>query len=411
MNTEIDDLAAIETLHRAGADTLYVPVAGLGDGIAFSAVAKVLFHQNGGKKIFLSHKNTEVFQNNPYVETLDGFADGSWTPRREAFFKERGIRVVYPTYWKFFFNENGRLSFGFPMKKHLIQAVAEKAGCRGNVELKPEIFLTNEEKRHGRFFEKTQIAIMSTANDIYKQWNRWQELVDALCDKFSFVQIGAPKDIPLKNVLDMRGKLSLRECAATLYNSDLFVGQIGGLMHMARAVNCPAVIAYAGAGPIEFATYCCNKNVFPCDPCQLCSENKLNPSISECVFERKCIRSVSVKEMISAVEEMMRARIRLDENDERKLSADTAFLPPPHLSAQEQGLFEYFLRNGSGVFVNGSSCIEIKRKRILGLSFFKIKEFSSMKSAKETFLLRLWRRHVYNRTNWIQTNKFRMRKS
>jgi len=393
MKTEIlsADFSAVETLRRAGATTLYVPVYGIGDGIAFTPVAKALFRQNGGKKIFISHKNEELFRNNPYVEIISGLHDGTWSPQREAFFKKHGIAVVYSTYWDFFFTEDGGLSFRFP-KTHLIAAVAKKAGASGIIEFKPEIFLTEEEKKYGRFFEKTQIAIMSTANDIYKQWGQWQELVDALCGKFSFVQIGAPKDVPLRNVLDLRGKLSLRECAAVLHNSDLFVGQIGGLMHMARAVNCPAVIAYAGAEPKNFAAYSCNKNVLPRDPCELCVENRSNPW--DCRHGRKCILSVSKEEMIVAVEEMMCAGTPRGENGERMLTTESAVLPPPISGANTNGLFEYFLRNGTGVFVNGMSRMEVVRKRILGISFYKIKVFSWAGSAREMFLFRFFRRHV-----------------
>jgi len=393
MKTEISvtDFSVVETLRHAGATTLYVPVYGIGDGIAFTPVAKALFRQNGGKKIFISHKNEELFRNNPYVEMVSGLHDGTWSLQREAFFKKHGIAVVYPTYWDFFFAEDGGLSFGFP-KTHLIVAVAKKAGVAGTIELKPEIFLTNGEKKFGRFFEKTQIAIMSTAKDVYKQWNQWQELVDALCGKFSFVQIGAPKDVPLRNVLDLRGKLSLRECAAVLYNSDLFVGQIGGLMHMARAVNCPAVIAYAGAEPKTFAAYSCNKNVFPREPCELCAENRSHPYA--CLHGRKCILSVSKEEMIAAVEEMMCTGTPRDENGERVLATESVALPPPVSGANTNGLFEYFLRNGTGVFVNGDIRMKVVRKRILGISFYKIKVFSLLDSGREMFLIRLFRRHV-----------------
>jgi len=68
--------------------------------------------------------------------------------------------------------------------------------------------------------------------------------------------------------------------------------------------------------------------------------------------------------------------------------------PPPVSGANTKGLFEYFLRNGTGVFVNGDIRMKVVRKRILGISFYKIKVFSLLDSGREMFLIRLFRRHV-----------------
>lgn len=380
------DLEVIKILERASVKTFYVPVSGIGDGLMFSAVAKALFEQNGGKEIFCSHKNKALFENNPYIKTIDGLEDGKWTPQREAFFKNNGIEIVYPTYWKFFYNVEGRLVFGFP-QKHAILAMAEKAGVCGKIALKPEIYLTEQEKKFGRLFEENQIAIMSSALDEYKQWPHWQELVDILGEKFSFVQLGAKEDVLLKGALDMRGKLSLRECASVLYNSDLFVGQIGGLMHLARAVNCPAVIAYSGAEPLEFVSYSCNENLLPEDPCECCSKNIQNPIADYCSFDRKCIKTVPLGKMIAAVEKKMEEVCQY-KSRERELLYDCV----PVNSIEKNGLFEYYLRNGTGVFCDGVKSLKLKRKKKVGLRFFetetktldKIEKIVSLQLSKKT---------------------------
>jgi CDP-glycerol glycerophosphotransferase len=106
--------------------------------------------------------------------------------------------------------------------------------------------------------------------------------------------------------LDLRGDLSLRQVASTLHNSDLFVGAIGGLMHLARAVDCPAVIAL-GAEPLEFEYYAGNSYVFSETPCNICEEGKLDPHREACLNDYRCIRNISVEKMITAIREKLSA--------------------------------------------------------------------------------------------------------
>lgn len=75
--------------------------------------------------------------------------------------------------------------------------------------------------------------------------------------------MGNAKDPLLDGVLDKRGCPSLREAASILYNSDLFVGGISGLMHLARFVGCPSVIVYSHAEPETLVHYLCNIDIHP----------------------------------------------------------------------------------------------------------------------------------------------------
>ena len=61
-----------------------------------------------------------------------------------------------------------------------------------------------------------------------------------------------PRYPPLKGALDLRGKTGLREAAAILSNSLVFIGQVGFLMHLARAVDCRSVIVYGGQRNSEY---------------------------------------------------------------------------------------------------------------------------------------------------------------
>jgi ADP-heptose:LPS heptosyltransferase len=137
-----------------------------------------------------------------------------------------------------------------------------------------------------------------------KEWgcDRFQELVDQW-DGPTFVQIGSPGDPLLKGVLDLRG-LSLRESAALLANASAFLGLEGGLMHLAKAVECPAVILYGGLVAREVSSYpdhvvlastpsCapCFSSEFPLEPCE----------------GMECMRAISVEQVAAALSKLLDA--------------------------------------------------------------------------------------------------------
>jgi CDP-glycerol glycerophosphotransferase len=190
-------------------------------------------------------------------------------------------------------------------------------GLDGEIEIKPHLELSSDEKKFGRFNDGAgilshhtlpQIAIISNGAMKYKSlpFATTQAVVDALKDECFFVQLGSENDATLLSAKDLRGKLSLRQAAGVLYNSDLFMGSIGGLMHLARAVDCPAVIAY-GAEPLEFEYYAGNSYVFSETPCEICANGELDPYAEICPYDYKCIRNVAPEKMVMAIREKLSA--------------------------------------------------------------------------------------------------------
>lgn len=297
---QIDFYENIKKYKQQGYDTLYIPVSGIGDGIIFTSVAKAIYHKNG-KKVLVSHKHNELYENNPYIQTIDDIFDTKLNKEIESKINDIGINIIYPTYWNFA-EDRGKYVLSYP-KKHIIAETAAKTGYIGDIDLKPEIFLTEKEKSFGRFSEdRKQIVIMSSSVDIHKQWNKWQDLVDKIKDKHFIIQLGAHTDTVLNGAVDGRGRYSLRECASILYNSDLFVGSIGGLMHLARAVDCPSVIAYSSAEPYYLVNYICNENVKAANPCDKCAKDNTSPYSEICCNNYNCIRSISIEDMLNAID-------------------------------------------------------------------------------------------------------------
>ena len=167
------------------------------------------------------------------------------------------------------------------------------AGLRGQVTLRPYLTLTAAELAAGRRFP-LQIAIHSTglaAAIPYpaKEWgpDRFAAVARQLGSHAKLIQLGSASDPALPVDLDLRGRTTLREAAALLAGSTVFVGLEGFLAHLARSVDCPGVIVMGGRAPAEIFGYSANRNLtaFPaCAPCGL---------RTGCTHEMLCMTALS----------------------------------------------------------------------------------------------------------------------
>ncbi len=100
-----------------------------------------------------------------------------------------------------------------------------------------------------------------------KWWHRrrWQEVVDRLKDQVLFVQVGEKGHYhpPLRGVVDMRGKASLRELLRLVYHAAGVACPVTLLMHLAAAVPLPegrkrlrgCVVVNGGREPAHWEAY------------------------------------------------------------------------------------------------------------------------------------------------------------
>jgi ADP-heptose:LPS heptosyltransferase len=129
-----------------------------------------------------------------------------------------------------------------------------------------------------------------------KEWlpERFQQVVDALAGEFTIVQVGTSDHPPLTGVVDLRGKTTIRQTAAVLRHSKVFIGLVGFLMHLARAVNTRSVIVYGGREHPSQSGYAENVNLFTpleCSPCWLWNR---------CPYDRECMRRISASDVVDA---------------------------------------------------------------------------------------------------------------
>jgi len=265
---------------------------GIGDDLLCTAVAREL-KKRGARKLVMFSRHPSLFEGNPDITAVCNL--GYPVVGRRRFAEYRTIVPQFSSYDK----EADR---DFFRQEHVIVTMCRMAGVDGNVELRPWIFLTPDEREKG-LLSPRQAVIQSAGLPAgpramkNKEWypERFQEVVDQLRGEISFIQLGNREDPPLRGVTDLRGKTTLRESAAILSQSLVLVGQVGFLMHLARSVDCRSVIVYGGREDPMVSGYECNENIqgiTSCAPCWL---------RNRCDFDRKCMEMISVDHVVEAV--------------------------------------------------------------------------------------------------------------
>ena len=261
---------------------ILIGAGGIGDDLLCTAVFHELKKRREGRMGMMS-ANASLFENNPDVDFV-------FAPRSPAIARilQHGLPVTPLSYSAY----DPVQDRDEPLKEHVLATLCRKAGITGEVELRPWLHLRPEELAAGRHFER-QIAIQSSALGSphpmkNKDWSpgKFQSLARRLREAASLVQLGSPSDPPLEGALDLRGKTSLRGSAAVLANSLIFAGNVGLLMHLARAVDCRSVIVYGGRETPDLTGYPANANLTgptPCSPCWL---------RNTCPYDLECMRMI-----------------------------------------------------------------------------------------------------------------------
>lgn len=149
----------------------------------------------------------------------------------------------------------------------------EKLGLSIEVtEFKGDIHLSEEEKEWFHFDDRGPrpfwIIVAGGKMDATVKWwdyRRCQRVVDHFKGKIEFVQIGENERLhpPLKDVVDLRGKTSVRELIRLMHHAQGVLTPNSFPMHLAAAVECrqdtppirPCVVVAGGKEPAHFVSY------------------------------------------------------------------------------------------------------------------------------------------------------------
>jgi Glycosyltransferase family 9 (heptosyltransferase) len=273
-----------------------------GDDLLCTIVLRELRQRGSGALLMMSNF-PELFEGNRdaayVVPAGPNYDDNAQVRRFHRFADVWGCSFTELKYAPFDLKDNSAVP-----RQHIVAELCASAGMTGRVAIRPYLILTEREKELASW-AAGKIAIQSSGLAarhamMNKQWyvERFQAVVDGLCDEFDFVQVGSETDPLLDHVIDLRGRTSIRESAALLHNSRLFVGTVGFLMHLARAAECPAVIVYGGREAPWQSGYVCNTNLYTALPCAPCWR------WNTCDIDRQCMKEITVDRVTAAVREM-----------------------------------------------------------------------------------------------------------
>ena len=278
--------------------------AGMGDALMYGTVAHEL-KKRTPDVLEISSYYPELFKGNPDIDIA------SSSRERQAFLLERlpKCKAISPKY----FPGNG----GQP-NDHILKILCKQAGITGEIRLRTYIHLTKSEQEWVPSFMRNCIVIQSQGKlswGINKNWHpaKFQQVVDHFKRYFIMIQLGTSTDPLLSGCIDMRDKTSIRSAAAILSWAKCFVGQVGGLMHLARAVDTRSVIIYGGFEAPWQSGYDVNVNItseVDCSPCW---------KMQECI-PRVCMENISSEEVKEAVERLVNGK----SSEERKLNHVTS---------------------------------------------------------------------------------------
>ena len=280
---------------------------GLGDHLLCTAV----FHELGKRGIqkcwMLSHY-PEIFQNNPHG--LQIVLD-DWKTIKLLEKIKRPSTLLYYGKW---IGDNDKIDLP---AKHLIAEILEKCDINGDVCLRP--YWYGDTRPTTLVPKNDYICVQSTKTYsstpmLNKQWDEESliQVIKLLKDKFEVVQLGTLEEPRLPYTIDQRN-LCISDSATLLANARFFIGQVGFLMHLARAVDKRSVIIYGGREKAWQSGYPCNENIETSPNCSPCWQN------NQCDYHRQCLSAISTQDLLKGVD-------RLEARLSQDLEIDTASL-------------------------------------------------------------------------------------
>jgi predicted lipopolysaccharide heptosyltransferase III len=161
--------------------------------------------------------------------------------------------------------------------------------------------------------ERPYVALAPTNEFYTKRWppERYVAVAEALVERgFQIVMTGAPTleqraqlagvQAASKRRLAALSGLSVGELVAVIEGAKLFVGNDSGPAHIAAAVKTPLVAIFGPASAVRWGPWRARsvlvQNYFPCNPCAMYT--------CEAFDEPECIRSITVNQVMSAIDRL-----------------------------------------------------------------------------------------------------------
>ena len=194
--------------------------------------------------------------------------------------------------------------------KHIIEQICECYGIK-NPELKCVLSLSKSEKNWAKDYHATilknerYVTIEPFSKDNYTPnrsypFQKWQFIVNAICDKIKVVQVGNEGVPVLDNVINLTGATSFRQAISLIERSSLFLATESGLVHAATAVDTKSLVIITGYQSEKMVAYPQNINVnisshgpcglkVECPKCKKDAENHNPEDIVKLALSELCL--------------------------------------------------------------------------------------------------------------------------
>lgn len=270
---------------------VYLGGGGIGDSLNCSALLHEMNRRTPGR-VSMMTPHPELFAANPDARSVHAY-----DPQLVTALERWGHDVVHPFY-EFPQTQPPRAPV---VSDHLVAQMCRRAGLVGEVALRPHFHFQPGEKEAQRAYAGCVVVQSSVLNARHtlpaKNWSleKLQHVADALRPRWRLVQLGHRDDTPIAGAEDLRGQLPLRAAAAVLAQARFFVGLVGFLMHLARAVETRSVIVYGGREHALQSGYLANENLVGPMPCSPCGIN------DDCKVGHGCMTQIMPDHVLAAV--------------------------------------------------------------------------------------------------------------
>jgi lipopolysaccharide heptosyltransferase II len=113
------------------------------------------------------------------------------------------------------------------------------------------------------------------------------------------------KESNIKSVINMSGKTTISQAAALIQQSNLFIGNDSGLLHIADALSIPSIGIFGPTSPEQVLTSGKNsiviKKNIPCSPCYVHQHD----FEAKCQV-RTCLKEIKVSDVMDAIDKILK---------------------------------------------------------------------------------------------------------
>ncbi len=182
----------------------------------------------------------------------------------------------------------------------------KKLGIKDVQNYRPRLILKEEEIKAVKPLVPEKFIVIGTgARYINKIYPYYSKVAHILLEKgFNVVLVGSKEDKKLdsseypSNIVDLRGKLSLRESLAVISLAELTISNDSAIAHMSRAVRVPVLIIYGATHPYFGFAPLKDEGSFifkglECQPCDLHGKGECKRG------DRACLTFISPEEIVN----------------------------------------------------------------------------------------------------------------